>query len=60
MCSSDLWQLIHEECVRRSKAITSLDLAVADNLPLRLQEAGPLPPVPVKSAKPQRFRKKNV
>jgi cell division septal protein FtsQ len=54
------WQTVHEECVRRNKAIATLDLAVNENPPLRIQEAGPLPPDKPKINKPQRNRRRNV
>jgi cell division septal protein FtsQ len=54
------WQRVHEECLRWNKTIATLDLAVADNAPLRMQEISSLPPSPPKNAKPQRPRRRNV
>lgn len=55
------WQKVHEECRRYNKTISMLDLAVAENTPLRMQDSSAVPPAAPKSAKPQRTtRKKNV
>jgi cell division septal protein FtsQ len=54
------WQVTLEEALRRNQAIATLDLAVTNNTPLRLQEAGPPPPAQPKNAKPQRTRRRNV
>lgn len=53
------WQLVHQECLRYSKSIATLDLAVSENTPLRMQDATVLPPVAPK-AKPQRPKRRNV
>src|SRR5215469_6464624 len=55
------WQRVQQECTRLNKTIATLNLAVAENTPLRLSDAAlspPLTPKPV--AKPQRTRRKNV
>lgn len=55
------WQEIHEECARSNKTIATLNLAVADNTPLRFTDAGTTtPPVAPKVIKLQRTRKRNV
>jgi cell division septal protein FtsQ len=54
------WQRVQEECVRLNKVIATLDLAVTENTPLRLQEAAGLPPSTPRNPKPQRTRKRNV
>jgi len=54
------WQKIHGECVRANRAIATLNLAVSDNTPLRLSEAGVTPPATPKTVKPQRIRRRNV
>jgi hypothetical protein len=54
------WQKIHEECSRLNRMIASLNLAVADNTPLRFSDAGVAPPSAPKTAKPQRTRRRNV
>ena len=53
------WQKIHEECARLNKTIGSLNLAVADNTPLRFSDSVAPPSAP-KPAKPQRTRRRNV
>lgn len=54
------WQVTIEEALRHNQAIATLDLAVTNNAPLRLQDTGPLPPPQPKNAKPQRTRRRNV
>jgi len=54
------WHVVHQECARFQQRIASLDLAVNENTPLRLQEASVLPPEAPKSAKPSRQRRKHV
>ncbi len=54
------WQKIHEECARSNRTIATLNLAVADNTPLRFSDAGVTPPVAPKTVKPQRIRRRNV
>lgn len=54
------WQVVHQECARHDRAIATLDLAVNEATPLRLQEASVLPPDPPKPAKPSRQKKKHV
>ncbi|MFO1488654.1 MAG: FtsQ-type POTRA domain-containing protein [Verrucomicrobiota bacterium] len=54
------WWKVHEQCVHDSKSIASLDLAVSDYLPLRVQAAGAPPPPPLKNHKPSKTKKKNV
>lgn len=54
------WQRVFEECRRYNKTIATLDLAVSENTPLRMQEASIMPPSPPKAAKPQRAKKRNV
>lgn len=54
------WRLIHDQYQNQGKAIASLDLSIANNVPLRFVEAASVPPVPVKPAKTSRLRKKNV
>lgn len=53
------WQLVHYECLRHHRGIATLDLAVTENTPLRMQEASVLPPAAPKT-KPPRNKKKNV
>jgi cell division septal protein FtsQ len=54
------WQRVHQECLRYNRSIATLDLAVNENIPLRLQEASLLPPVAPKIVKPQRTKRRNV
>jgi len=54
------WRKIYDECLRRNKSIATLDLAVADNTPARLVQAGSVPPSAPKSVKPPRVKGKNV
>ncbi len=54
------WQLIQEKGQGLGKAISALDLAVSNNVPVRWVDAGSLPPAPPKIAKPLRTRKKHV
>jgi hypothetical protein len=54
------WQKVHEECVRYRKTIVTLDLAVSENSPLRLQEATVAPPPVRRNPTPPRTRRRNV
>ncbi|HLP77869.1 MAG TPA: FtsQ-type POTRA domain-containing protein [Candidatus Paceibacterota bacterium] len=51
------WQQVHVECLRYSRSIATLDLAVGENVPLRMQEASAAAPAPKKTL---RVRRKNV
>lgn len=55
------WRLVYDQSLRWGKAISSLDLSVANNAPLRLVEATPSTVPRVKTVKPStRTKKKNV
>ena len=54
------WQKVYEECARYRKTIVSLDLAVSDNAPLRIQEAVVAPPPVQRTPDPPRPRRRNV
>jgi cell division septal protein FtsQ len=54
------WQRIQEECARTNKTIASLNLAVAENTPLRFTDSSATPPSAPKPVKLQRNRKRNV
>lgn len=54
------WQQVHQECLKFHRAIATLDLAVKENTPLRMQEASALPPSAPRTAKPLRNRRRNV
>lgn len=51
------WQEIHQECTRQNKTIATLNLAVADNTPLRFSDAAAFPPSAPKPLKLQHKRK---
>ncbi len=54
------WQVVQDAGQRFGKSVSSLDLAVTNNIPVRWVEASLVPPVTPKAAKPQRVRKKHV
>src|SRR5215469_5491020 len=55
------WQRVQQECTRLNKTIATLNLAVAENTPLRFSDATVSPPsTPKALTKPQRTRRKNV
>jgi cell division septal protein FtsQ len=54
------WYAIYDIAQRTSKGISSLDLAVANSIPLRDVAASSLPPTPPKFPKPFRNKKKHV
>ena len=54
------WQRVQEECQKYNKSIATLDLAVTENTPLRMQEASVVPPSTPRTAKPPRNKRKNV
>lgn len=54
------WRLVHDYAHREGKAIATLDLSVANNVPARWQQAAPEPPPARKPAKPSLYRKKHV
>jgi POTRA domain, FtsQ-type len=54
------WQAVFEEGRKTGCAIATLDLAVADNIPLRWLEPSAVPPAAPKSPKPLRLKKKHV
>ncbi len=53
------WRLIFDQYQKLGRAIATLDLSIANNVPLRFVEASPVP-LPAKAVKPSRHRKKNV
>jgi hypothetical protein len=53
------WQKVHQECARLNRVIATLNLAVAENTPLRFVEAGTVPPSSPRTAKPP-HRRRNV
>ncbi|MEO7300337.1 MAG: FtsQ-type POTRA domain-containing protein [Verrucomicrobiota bacterium] len=54
------WRLIYDQFQKQGKAIATLDLSIANEVPLRLVEAIPIPPSQTKPVKTTRPRKKNV
>jgi len=54
------WRAIYDMYEKTGRAVASLDLSVANNLPVRWVAAGALQPVAPKAAKPLRTRKKHV
>lgn len=54
------WHTIFELGQKRGNAITALDLAVTNNVPLRWLEASAVPPAAPKSPKTSRSKKKHV
>jgi cell division septal protein FtsQ len=54
------WRLIYDQYQKWGKAISSLDLSIANNLPVRWVLASSVPPVPPRAAKPSRTQKKHV
>ena len=54
------WHRVFELGLGTGKAIATLDLAVASNIPARWLEASALPPLPAKAPKSLRTRKKHV
>lgn len=54
------WRLIYDQYEKWGKAIASLDLSIANNLPVRWVAANALPPLPVHAPKPSRVKRKHV
>jgi hypothetical protein len=54
------WQQIFELYARSNKIVTSLDLSISNNIPLRWAEASGIPPALPKPVKTARNRRKNV
>jgi len=54
------WRKVYDECARLNKTIATLDLAVADYTPLRLQDSRADPPPAPRTVKPARTKKRNV
>jgi cell division septal protein FtsQ len=54
------WRLVYEAGLDQSRQIGSLDLSVADNVPLRWLETAALPPVTPKVKKKSPYKKKHV
>jgi cell division septal protein FtsQ len=54
------WRLIYDQYQKWGKAIASLDLSIANNLPVRAVAANSVQPLPPKTIKSTRARKKHV
>jgi cell division septal protein FtsQ len=54
------WRIIHDQYQKSGKAISSLDLSIANNLPVRWVAASSVPPPPPRAAKPSRTKRKHV
>jgi cell division septal protein FtsQ len=54
------WREIFDMGQKAGLAIATLDLAVANNIPVRWLEASAVPPPPPKNSKPQKTRNKHV
>lgn len=54
------WRLIYDTYQKWGKAIASLDLSIANNLPVRAVAANTVQPLAPKTIKPARARKKHV
>ncbi len=54
------WRLIYDQYQKWGKAIVSLDLSIANNLPVRWVAASSVPPMPPRAAKPSRTKRKHV
>jgi cell division protein FtsQ len=54
------WRLIYDQYQKWGKAIASLDLSIANNLPVRWVLASSVPPAPPRAAKPSRTKRKHV
>jgi cell division septal protein FtsQ len=54
------WRLIYDQYQKWGKAIASLDLSIANNLPVRAVAANTVQPLTPKTLKPARAKKKHV
>ncbi len=54
------WRLIYDQYQKLGKSIATLDLSIANNVPLRFVEANPVPPIRAKTVKPSKTKRKNV
>jgi len=54
------WRMIYDQYQKWGKAIASLDLSIANNLPVRWVAAGAVPQLGPKVLKPSRTKKKHV
>ena len=54
------WRLIYDQYQRWGRAVTSADLSIANNIPVRWMAANLAPPPPQKMPAPHRTKRKNV
>ncbi|HEY3855257.1 MAG TPA: FtsQ-type POTRA domain-containing protein [Verrucomicrobiae bacterium] len=54
------WRLIYDQYQKWGKAIISLDLSIANNLPVKWVAASTVAPLPAHPAKPSRTKRKHV
>jgi hypothetical protein len=54
------WRMIHDLYQQSGKAIASLDLSIANNLPVRWVAASSFPPAPPRAVKPSQTKRKHV
>ena len=54
------WRLIYDQYQKWGKAIVSLDLSIANNLPVKWVAASTVAPLPLHAAKPSRTKRKHV
>jgi hypothetical protein len=54
------WRLVHDLGVRQGRQIASLDLSVADNIPLRWMNSASVPPPVPKAKKTSPYKKSHV
>jgi cell division protein FtsQ len=54
------WRLIYDQYQKSGKAITSLDLSIANNLPVRWVAASSVPATLLRAVKPYRTKRKHV
>jgi len=54
------WRMIYDRYQQSGKAIASLDLSIANNLPVRWVTASSFPPAPPRTVKPSQTKRKHV
>jgi len=54
------WRIVHDLGLRLGRQIATLDLSVADNIPLRWMETAPLPPATPKTKKTSPYKRRHV
>ncbi|MBI4660921.1 MAG: FtsQ-type POTRA domain-containing protein [Verrucomicrobia bacterium] len=54
------WRVVHDFAIQEARQISSLDLSVSNNVPLRWQDPGAPVPPPARLLKPSSLKKKHV